>query len=356
MKVLILMPLAKRLGGAERALEDFLKYGGDKGLEIVLVFFEEGEMVSLSKNLGIKTFVINSGRLRNPLKFVRTVFSLSKLVKQEKIDLIFSWMSKSHFYGSLVSRLAGVKSGFYQHSFFSPTFLDKLLFKLPRDFIFCCSNSVLVSLGNNAKFKVKVIYPGVDLDSFKSKNKKLSSKTVIGIFARLQSWKGIHVLVKAMEDIKKYYPQVICLIVGSKHKLELDYEEHLRKLISSLNLENNVEFIGHKENVADLINKCDLVVNASGKEPFGLSILEAMACGKPVIATNIGGPKEIITNNKNGVLIEPNNPKLLAETILNLLKDKKKMKELGKNAIKRARDFDSKKLASNLSLVLVDNK
>jgi glycosyltransferase involved in cell wall biosynthesis len=92
----------------------------------------------------------------------------------------------------------------------------------------------------------------------------------------------------------------------------------------------------------ELYSQCDIYVQPSLIEPFGIAVLEAMACGKPVVGTNIGGMIDTIEEGVSGYRVEPMNPKALGEKITDLLLNPEKMREMGKNARERAKKFDWK--------------
>jgi glycosyltransferase involved in cell wall biosynthesis len=123
-------------------------------------------------------------------------------------------------------------------------------------------------------------------------------------------------------------PKVRLLFVGTG-----DNEDELKRQVKLKGLEKYFEFTGHVTNVKDYMNQSNIVVHTSIEpEPFGMVIIEAMALEKPVIATNIGGPLEIIDHEKDGFLIPPLNPVILAEYIVRLAKDADLRMKIGKKA------------------------
>ena len=112
-------------------------------------------------------------------------------------------------------------------------------------------------------------------------------------------------------------------------------KEDIKKNIYDLNMQKEILILGHRKDMARLMNICDIVVNPSIEpEPFGRTIIEAMACGKVVIATDMGGPREIIENKIDGFLVNPKADEL-AKTILEILNDEELIKSMGKNARKK---------------------
>lgn len=123
------------------------------------------------------------------------------------------------------------------------------------------------------------------------------------------------------------------MLTGRLPNLDESYCSSLRKLIQELGLEESVVFLGFRDNPADYINLMDVVVHSSIEpEPFGRVNIEAMYLKKPVVSTNIGGPTEIFADGKDGILIEPKNPALLAQRIASLLESPESRARLGENA------------------------
>jgi glycosyltransferase involved in cell wall biosynthesis len=140
--------------------------------------------------------------------------------------------------------------------------------------------------------------------------------------------KGIDVLLRAFAQIRDREPQVRLVLAGDG-----PLRSRLEDLARSLGIGDRVEFLGRQERaqVADLLHGCRVFVLPSRSEPFGIVILEAMACAKPVVATSAGGIPEIIESGKNGILVEPENPKALAEAVMTALKDETLRLEIASN-------------------------
>ena len=112
MRVLVLMPLAEQRGGGELMLVDLLRNAGSSEVEWRLVLFEEGPLVGEARALGVETTVIHTGRLRHVGQYIRSVAAIRRAAKD--VDLVFSWMTKAHLYGSPAARLAGKPAAWFQ--------------------------------------------------------------------------------------------------------------------------------------------------------------------------------------------------------------------------------------------------
>lgn len=365
MKVMVIMPLAEQKGGGEMMFWDLMHQGRQGNIEWLAVFLQDGPMVEQVRSLGIKTRVVKSGRLRQVHRFISTVLQLATIAKRENVDAIASWMWITQLYGGLAAAIAGLPALWYQLEVpDNQNWLVRLATFIPAATIITLSKD-----GKEAQAKIwphrptELVYPGVALDRFdpailpspKEARLKLGlpeNGTLIGIVGRLQRWKGMHVLVKAMPQVLQKYPDAHCVIVGGKHDLEADYEDFLKTQIATLGLSDRVSMVGLQRNVPEWVQAMDIFVHASDKEPFGIVIIEAMALGKPTIATNIGGPTEIITDGVNGQLTPYGDANALAIAILHYLDNPEFTRNLGIAARQRALEFSTQRYAQNLIQVI----
>ncbi len=139
---------------------------------------------------------------------------------------------------------------------------------------------------------------------------------LVACVARLEQEKDVASLVQAMGEVLRQMPRACCLIAGDGAQ-----REALAAQIARLGLEQNVFLLGFRQDAGNVMAAADLFVLPSLAEPFGLVILEAMALGKAVVATQAGGPLEIVVPGKTGLLVTPAAPHALAQAILQLLRD-----------------------------------
>jgi len=157
---------------------------------------------------------------------------------------------------------------------------------------------------------------------------------LIGIIGQLTPWKGHREFLKAASIVIRKYPSAKFLIVGESIFEERNYKLELQELVNTLALSAKVIFSGFREDVPDIMASLSILVNASCSEPFGLTIIEAMAIGKPVVATNAGGVREIINDGVDGILVPPKDPEKLAQAILRILDEPMRGKEMGEAGLK----------------------
>jgi len=149
---------------------------------------------------------------------------------------------------------------------------------------------------------------------------------------RIGPGKGHEDFLKALSYVVKERDNVRGIIVGKAFKDAEEQETALKALARSLGLEEKVAFVGFYEDIPKVMAALDIFVLSSYAEPFSRSLLEAMACGKAVVATNGGGIPEIITDRRSGVLVSPRSPRELAEAILFLVDSSDERERLGKEA------------------------
>jgi len=220
---------------------------------------------------------------------------------------------------------------------------EKLLWQ-EADLLFAVSNYVkreLVSYYDLTPDKIEVVHNGVDPLLFKRVSKRVAEKKfgLVGeprilYVGHLGRRKGLLYLIKALCSIKEQYPKVNLVIAGGipEHLRSNTSTRNLRAFIRRLDLTENVQFLGfvrHRE-LPVLYTLADVFVLPSIYEPFGKTIIEAMACETPVVATRSGGPEEILIDCENGYLVDPRAPYQLADRIINLLNNPVKARNMGK--------------------------
>ena len=362
MKVAILMPLATQRGGAEQLLDIFLRHVDPHELEVITVFLEDGPLVDDYRAKDRETTVIPAGRLRELQNFVGTVRGLRRLIRTQCVDLVFSWMSKAHLYGGLAALWTGTRAIWYQHGL--PTkdsLMDRLITLVPASGVIACSRHVACLQQQQWPIRdTHVAYPCVDVEQFdpaclpplqeaRTELGLPQDRPIVGIVGRLQRWKGIHVFVEAIGRVRRSCPDVCAVIVGGEHNLEPEYANEIANLIRKRNLHGHILQAGYQGNVPHWMQAMDIVVHASDVEPFGMVIVEAMALGKPVVAGDEGGPREIITEGEHGLLAPYGDSKALADSILAYLTDPSLAKRVGAAARERAAEFHPETYAARLT-------
>jgi len=194
-----------------------------------------------------------------------------------------------------------------------------------------------------AKFPMgnfQTIPNGVDIEKFSGLKKahlrtQLRLKTddiVLICVGRLAKIKGHELLIEAFGKIKSHYP-VKLLIVGDGPA-----RENIENLITKKRMQNDIELLGIRNDIPDLLNLSDCFVLSSHSEGLSCSIIEAMAAGLPVVATDVGGNCELVRDGRSGYLVSPNDPIAFAEKLRILIEDKAKRKQFGHISLKIAQE------------------
>lgn len=188
-----------------------------------------------------------------------------------------------------------------------------------------------------------IIYNGVDTNVFKPAIK--SKKPMILYLGRLTAQKSLSVLVRAAKKIIKKIPNVEIIIAGDG-----DDKKHLMKLVKTLNLETKIKFTGKvtEAEKLSLYQKAWVFVNPSLMEGWGITTIEANACGTPVVASNVSGLRDSVHNPHSGLLIPYGNTDEFSKNIIYLLKNRKIRNKMNKESIDWANKFNWDKSAKDL--------
>jgi len=192
----------------------------------------------------------------------------------------------------------------------------------------------------NFKQKIHVIPPGVELTRFRPSPLPRDHKTImfIGRIEHSSSWKGIEYLLQAGVIVIKNHPSVTLELIGGG-----DAIEHYRERARILGIESGVIFPGPLlgQQLIDAYERASVIVlpSTSDSEAFGTVLIEGMASGRPVIASNIGGLPNVITDEKNGLLVPPGDPQALANAIEQVLFDIPLATRLANNGVMNAQSF-----------------
>lgn len=180
--------------------------------------------------------------------------------------------------------------------------------------------------------KVKVIYNGVDVSKFRPISMPENARPTVACVGRVDIFKDIINLVQSIRRVKGRIPDILCLIYGSS--TDLEYSLRCINVVKSLNLEENVQFVGKVKDPEVAYNSADVVVISSITEGFPFAIIEAMACGRGIVATDVGGIREALDGC--GLLVRSSHPVELAEAIVKLLQDKQLRENFGRAAVDKA--------------------
>lgn len=170
---------------------------------------------------------------------------------------------------------------------------------------------------------------------------------LLGVVAQLSPWKGQDTAIEALKLLREEDIDAHLLLIGSAkfvaRATRFDNESYvarLRKLVTDAGLDDRVSFLGEREDVPELVRALDVLLLPSWQEPFGRALIEAMALNVPVIATDVGGPAEIVEDGHEGYLVPPRKPEAWAQALRRFAEDPKRGREIGRAGRRRVeREF-----------------
>lgn len=357
-KILYVSPSSVRAGAEQVTKSIILGHDSNKWIS-EMVFLKEGPFVDEMRALGVVCHVCKNGttlRMRNPASVIRLGLEISKIAKIQKADLIHSVMGYGHVVGGMAAIWAGLPEVWFQHGPTGP--LDYLTGLVPSQAIFVNSNYTL----NRQKMyfattrSLHTVYPGVEklrnLDFRQDEAKIFRTKAwnqdsdkifVFGLMGRIAKMKGQLLFVEAAIRLIKEIPEVRFLLIGSGFDSKEDlYVQDVIQKIKNSGFENHFHITGFLSDPKVALASLDVLVNCSVlPEPFGMTLIESMQLGIPVIAPNEAGPAEILSDSLTKYLFEARSIDSLCEKMQMLYQMKrnsnsflelnKQLKEVVKN-------------------------
>ncbi|MEA2103360.1 MAG: glycosyltransferase, partial [Candidatus Cloacimonadota bacterium] len=284
---------------------------------------------------------------------LHTLLSLYKFIWKNKFDIVHTYLFTADCYGRIAAKIAHTPIIFssirsidnWKNSFHIWT--DRIL-ALFTDKIIINANALKKFLTEDEKIspdKITTIYNGLDLKKFdvnvnrteiKERFNISSNEKVIGIIARNDKLKDHPTFFEAARIVHEKYPQTKFLAIG--YGME---NENMQKLIRDFDVEKFCILANHSPDIIKIMKILDISVLSSTIEGCSNTILESMALGKPVVATNAGGNPELIINGKTGIIVPKRSPFILAKSVMNLLQNPNVGTNMGKAAKKRIEKYFS---------------
>jgi glycosyltransferase involved in cell wall biosynthesis len=327
---------------------------------------EEG--IKAAKKQGIKVIPLSAMvRSINPVKDFWALLSLVRLIIEERPYIIHTHSSKAGLLGRLAAKIAGVPQivhtphghVFYGH--FGPI-ASKVFLWIEKIFSRFTDRIVALTDGEKNDYeklsvcpseKLLKIHSGVDVAQYMKPNGNMVEKkrslgldqneAVIGFVGWLLPIKGPVYLIKAMEYVWPEHPEASLVFVGKGH-LDVD----LRAQALRMNANGRVKFLGWREDINEIMPILDMLVLPSLNEGMGRVLVEAMAAGKPVVASNVGGIPDLVRHGETGYLVPPADEKALADSIKKLLDDPGNAWEMGQQGKKHCQQFSLEAMIEKL--------
>jgi glycosyltransferase involved in cell wall biosynthesis len=336
------------IGGSEIVALNLCLNSKDRLIHSVASLEMTGPLQDHFKSHDINTFVIN----KQPEEIISPMLRLWRAMQIFKPDIVHTHHYYQLFYAWPGAVLAGAKIIHTEHEYYS-LMNDTVCFRLRNISKFCkyvtgVNEETSIFLKNVVGIPEKKVFTipnGIDFNKFSNSSIArsdlgLSSEDfVIAVVARLHPVKDHPTLLKAFRLLVNECPRAKLLIVGDG-----DERQCLNLLVKELCLVEQVKFLGVREDIPAILSCVDLVTLTSVEEGLPMCILEAMAAGKPVVATNVGGLSSVITDGENGFLIPPQDVQKLFEALIKIFDDKKtarRMGLVGKGVIESRYDLSS---------------
>ena len=344
-------------GGGPRHIYSLLEKVDRKKWDIIVCTRKDGSYWDKLIALGITPYNLVLRRLS-----IFTFFELFKILKKEKPDLIHTHGKGPGVYGRLIGSILGIPVVHTFHGFqykFLPI-LNKLFYLLVENFLTLLTHHhIFVGNGEKGKAKIlrflndsnsSVINNGIDLnyfenlapadDAFDALGLRGSKKNkVFGTLSRVSPEKGITTLLEGFVEAKKIAPHIRLIIVGDCPDEHQKYIKTVRHYIKENGLDGVVKILGSREDALGFLKCIDYYVSPSKSEGLPYNILESLAVGNPVVATDIPGNNDIIRKSVEGVLIPVNSARSLAHGLLTILEmGKEECTAMVQNGKARIRD------------------
>lgn len=332
------------LGGGEHSFLDLLSHLPSHWENLVIVP-HEGDLSCKLRVKEIPTLVrpLPSMKPWYVLEVLNALRVYAKICKRYQPDLIYANGSRAAFYGGIIGRLMDLPVIWHCRTADADPFLDCLLTRL-SDRIIANSQATAKRFGIALRNKVEVVYNGLDLDWLRDYDVGKPalvqpSWKIILVVARISKWKRHDLALTAFQQVAEIFRECHLIYIGAKDRSEPEWWETLQERTHRSPFSERVHWLGHVDDVRPWYRVASLLLLPSENEPFGRVVVEAMACGVPVIATKSGGALEILREGRNGMLVTPGDAEAMADAILSLLRNDHLRTSLIQSGKVRAQDF-----------------
>ncbi len=276
---------------------------------------------------GLEVFYINKGKVS-----FANVSAIASLIDEHEIELLHLHGYSSANFGRLAARRKRIPSVMHEHAILKVQphqFIADWLLRNKTDVAVAVSNAVkdfLIKGRSVPQEKIQVIWNGINLAAYLHPNLQSAAQfrarfatreqRLIGMIGRLRAEKGNRYFIQAAHEIWRHEPRARFVLIG-----EGEDRPQLERLVNELGLQGRLLFAGFVNDVQAALNACDVVVVPSLREGFGLILAEAMAAGRPIVATRVGGMIEMAQHEKHVLFVPPANSVAIAQAVLRLLRD-----------------------------------
>ena len=350
MKILFINHASNLTGASLSCLS--LITGLGRGYEPVFACRDEGPLIGRLNELGVRSYVLKNKGLLGMSYIARFM----NIIREEKIDLIhLNTLTPFCKYGGIAGFLSKIPIVWVvrENPLISRSRRLRFWLKmLSSKIIFVDRDTRTQLLGSERGERASVIYNGVDTRVFRPFGSNVFSNMfdidrdtlLVGYIGQITERKGVEYLIQALPLIRRHTANFKLLIIGGHRAEDEKYVSLIKGMVKELLLEDDVYFTGVVQEMSPAINNLDIIVLPSLDERCSRVLLESLACGKPAVATRVGGTPEIIEDGLNGFLVNPADSEGMAEAVRKLLADRELRLAMGKaGRLKAERDFDLRK-------------
>ena len=339
------------MGGVEVATLRMIDATREQFRNVVFCLPDAVTLKNFLETSGIATITYTPPEpsLRHLGRYYKESLVVARQIRQAGVDIVHFADDKAAYHNSLATVLARSKTVCHIRSSNPKFSLRQKLCLLPvQHFIFVSKESKDVFAVSLPEHRARVIYDAIEIPSeeMTADKEKIRRElkippncTVVGMVARVAPVKDYFTLAAAAAEIVSKHPDTRFLIVGDNSLVDLNrnhYEKVLQKL-NELGIADKFIFTGHRDDVIRLTAAMDICVLSTTREGFPLSVLEAMAMRKPVVATAVGGIPEIVEPGVTGYLHRLGNSKELADAIMALIENPGEASRIGQTAYEHVR-------------------
>jgi glycosyltransferase involved in cell wall biosynthesis len=321
-------------GGGETQVLGLMNYLAARGHRNHLSAYPGGKLWQRSQRPDVAKFALVA---RNDLD-VRPVWRLRRLIGSERYDIVHLHTKRAHALAAWLPHGGGAPRYLVTRRMDYPEKRNcrtRYLYNHCVHGIVAISRpivDVLVAAGVD-RDKIRLIHSGIDVDRFKAEGDVEGRNPTIGTLAVLEPRKGHRYLVEAIARLKARGLSLRCLFAGTGAE-----RERLEDLATQFGVKAEVGFLGFVEDTPAFLAGIDIFILPSLHEGLGVSVLEAMAAGRPVVASRVGGLSEIVVDGKTGLLVPPADSAALSEAIAALIAEPGRARAMGQAAAAHARE------------------
>lgn len=303
----------EHIGGAERFLAEVLSYLSEH-FEVHLLTEKNPHYLSLYKKEKIKLHHVPLPRLKpvswkNLHQFKKSQKAISKLLDEIQPDIVLSNTVRTHLLVSSLASRRKIPLVWMAHDLTFPSSLLWWYRRYPQVIIACSEFVKHFYRGLSKTPDIEVVYPFVLGQEQVEKLKKIHKKKIIGMIGKFTPWKGQDIFIQMAKNLHERHPEYQYVMIGAPYQGNAESEAYFKdcqQLIDEQGLSEVLKVISTVPNILETIAEWEILVHCSKEpEPLGRVVLEGMAAGCAVVASNLGGPREIIDDQQTGLLIAP---------------------------------------------------